>query len=209
MPGTYRELPALPVVVALAMAAFATMVLVLRRRSAVNVPRLIVSAALCSYGAGMLANSALPIYLGQPADDVPWWVNLNLVPLKNTELFDMVENAVVFVPLGLLLALIVRRSSLRRVLLLGFLTSLTMEALQFVDAITVHGGHVADVNDLCANTVGAVVGYGIFRAALLVPTVGRWAGTAAWPTGSPFRQARAATGRAIGAPGRDRRDQNS
>jgi VanZ family protein len=182
MPSSYREIPALPVVVALAAVAFATIVWALRRRAALNVPRIVVSAALCVYGAGMLANSALPIYLGKSGDGTPWWRNLNLVPLKNTELADMLENVAVFVPLGLLLALVFRGTSVRRVLLLGFLTSLAMEAVQFVNAITVHGGHVADINDLAANTVGAAVGYGVLRAALLVPAVGRWAGAAAWPS---------------------------
>lgn len=181
MSSTYREVPALPVVVALAVVAFAITLWRLRRRT-LNVPRVVVSAALCIYAAGMLANSALPIYLGKPGSDMSWWLDLNLVPFKNTEPVDMLENVAVFVPLGVLLAVVVGRTSARRVLLLGFLTSLTMEALQFINARTVHGGHVADINDLWANTGGALVGYGIFRAAMLVPAFSRRAGAAQWPT---------------------------
>lgn len=185
MPTTYREIPALPVVVALAVLAFSVMLWRLRRRAALNVPRVAVSLALCVYGAGMLANSVLPIYLGRPGGDVPWSLFVNIVPFRNTETADMLGNVAVFAPLGCALPIVLRATSARRVLLLGFLVSLTMEVLQLANAITVHGGHVADVNDLLANTVGALVGYGAFRAVQFVPVVGRWAAAATWPPSPP------------------------
>jgi hypothetical protein len=181
MPSSYRELPALPVVAALAVVALAAMLWRLHRRAALNIPRVVVSAVLCVYGAGMVANSALPIYLGKPGSGMPWWSDLNLVPFRNTEMVDMLENVMVFAPLGFLVPLVLRVKSPRRVLLYAFLTSFAMEVLQFVNARTVHGGHVADINDLWANTVGALVGYGVLRAALLLPLVRRWASAATWP----------------------------
>jgi glycopeptide antibiotics resistance protein len=99
----------------------------------------------------------------------------------NTDAFDMLENVVVFVPLGLLLPLVARVRSARGVLLCGFLISLTMEVLQLANSLTGRGGHVADINDLLANTLGTPIGYGIFRAALLLPGLDRLADTAAWP----------------------------
>jgi hypothetical protein len=91
---------------------------------------------------------------------------------------------VVFLPLGVLLPLVGQVSSARRVLLLGFLLSLTMELLQGLNAVTVHGGHIADVNDLLANTLGAPLGYGVLRLARLVPALRRWADAATWPSRS-------------------------
>jgi glycopeptide antibiotics resistance protein len=181
MPSSYHEIPVLPVVVALAAVAFAVLLWRLHRRAAMTVPRVVVSAAMCVYGAGVIGNTLLPIYVGTSGHDQPWRVYLNLTPLVGTEPMDMLQNVVVFVPLGFLLPLIAGVTSLPRVLLWGFLVSLTMEALQFVNAVTAHGGHVADVNDLLANTLGAPLGYGIFRVALLLPALGRWAGTATWP----------------------------
>jgi glycopeptide antibiotics resistance protein len=107
--------------------------------------------------------------------------------LAGTEWADMAQNVVVFVPLGVLLPLVAPVRSPGRAVLGGFLVSLTMEALQFVNAVTGHGGHVADVNDLLANTLGALVGYGVFRVGLLVPALARLARAAAWPVASRTR----------------------
>ena len=116
----------------------------------------------------MVANTLLPIHLGAADSDLPWWASVNLTPLAGTEWFDMARNVVVFVPLGLLLPLVARVRSARGVLLWGFLVSLTMEALQLV-------------NDLLANTLGAPTGYGLFRAAVLLPALAHLAGAATWP----------------------------
>ncbi len=41
---------------------------------------------MCVYGAGVVANTLLPIYLGEDDYHPPWRVFLNLTPLVNTEL---------------------------------------------------------------------------------------------------------------------------
>ena len=66
-------------------------------------------------------------------------------------------------------------------LLHGFLLGLTMEVLQLVNAVTEHGGHIADVNDLLANSLGAPLGYGLLRGALLLPPAARLVTAATWP----------------------------
>jgi glycopeptide antibiotics resistance protein len=177
------EITALPVVVPLAVVAFAVLLGHLRRRHALSVLRAIVAAVMCVYGAGVVGNTVLPVTVGGTASDLPWWSHLNLVPLVGTEPRDMLQNVVVFVPLGLLLPLVSRARSLPSVLLAGFLLSLTMEALQFLNAVVADGGHIADVNDLLANTLGAVVGCGLFRLALRLPVLGGLARAATWPTG--------------------------
>jgi glycopeptide antibiotics resistance protein len=181
MPGAYREITALPVVVPLASVAFAVLLWALHRRAGLTVPRVVVSAVACVYGAGVLANTVFPIALGKPSGDLPWSVLLNLVPLVGTEPRDMLQNVVVFVPLGVLLPLLARAHSAGRVLLAGFLLSLAMEALQFGNAVTGHGGHVADVNDLLANTLGAPLGYGAYLLGLHLPSLRRAADAATWP----------------------------
>ncbi|MDX6243018.1 MAG: hypothetical protein QOE76_741 [Frankiales bacterium] len=58
----------------------------------------------------------------------------------------------------------------------GSCSALSMELLQLLNAVTGHGGHIADVNELLANTVGAPLGYALFRVALLLPLSARVAG---------------------------------
>lgn len=178
---THQEVPTL-IVVPLGLAALAVMAWLLHRRSALTVPRLVASAVVCVYGAGIVANTLLPIYLGETGPRPPWSAFLNRVPLADTEPIDMLRNVLVFLPLGVLLPIIARVDSALRVLIYGFLLSLTMELLQLVNAVTGHGGHIADVNDLLANTLGAALGYGIFRVSLLLPPVARLASAMTWPT---------------------------
>lgn len=115
---------------------------------------------MCVYGVGVVAN---------------------LVPLAGTEPADMLQNVVVFLPLGVLLPIVARVRSALRVLLCGLLLSLSMEAVQLLNAVTGHGGHVADVNDLLANAAGALLGYGVLRCALLVPPAAQVVRATTWP----------------------------
>jgi hypothetical protein len=153
----------------------------LHRRAALTIPRVLVVAVLCVYGGGVLANSLFPIFIGKGRSGLPWWDMVNLTPLVGTDRADMLRNVVVFLPLGFLLPLVARIHSARRVLLYGFLLSLAIETAQLVQSQTGNGGHVADINDLLANTVGAPIGYGIFRVALRLPALGRLATAATWP----------------------------
>jgi hypothetical protein len=136
---------------------------------------------MCLYGGGVLANSLFPIFIGKSQGGLPWWDTVNLTPLVGTDRADMLRNVVVFAPLGFLLPLVARVHSARRVLVYGFLLSLAIETVQLVQSQIGNGGHVADINDLLANTVGTPIGYGAFRAALLLPALGRLALAATWP----------------------------
>lgn len=186
---THQEVPTL-LVVPLGVAAFAVMTWMLHRRAALTVPRLVTSAVVCVYGAGIVANTLLPNYLGDTGPRPPWSAFLNRVPLADTEPIDMLRNVLVFLPIGVLLPIFARVDSALRVLICGFLLSLTMELLQLVNAVTGHGGHIADVNDLLANTLGAVLGYGIFRVALLLPPMARLATAMTWPASTDEARAR-------------------
>ena len=184
MPNSSYVITALPVVVPLGLVAFAILLWRLYRAAALAVPRAAVLAVLCVYGAGVVANTVLPITVGGPRYAEPWQGHLNLTLLVNTDTGDMLQNVAVFMPLGFLLPLVSRVEALRQVLLCGFLVSLAMEAVQFANALLAVGGHVADINDLLANTLGAPLGYGLFRAALLVPGADRMIRAAAWPARS-------------------------
>ncbi len=92
MPRDDREITALPVVVPLAVVAFAVLLWWLHRRGALTAPRAVVAALVCGYGAGVLANTVFPIELGGSGQDLPWTVFLDLVPLADAEPRDMLQN---------------------------------------------------------------------------------------------------------------------
>ena len=183
-PDPWGQVPVLPVVVPLGVLVLAVLLWRLHRRAALTLPRLLVSAVVALYVAGVVANSLFPVFIGKDGVD-PWWLTLNLVPLVDTDVVDMLENVAVFVPLGVLLPLVARAASFPRVLLWGFLLSLAIEVLQLVNSIVSNGGHASDVNDLLANVLGAAVGYGVFRVALRLPVLRRLARSATWPLPHP------------------------
>ena len=77
-------------------------------------------------------------------------------------LFDSLGNMAFFIPLGVLLFILLehRRRAVALVVVVGALTSATVETLQYVFAL----GH-SDVSDLLFNTLGALVGAWIARLA--------------------------------------------
>lgn len=99
---------------------------------------------------------------------------LHLVPfgrkwdmwVRNEELdalyLDVMGNVVMFVPLPLVLYVVFKIKSLRLVLLIGFLTSLSIETIQYVLNIG-----VSDMDDLIFNTLGTLIGVMIIAALLL------------------------------------------
>lgn len=101
---------------------------------------------------------------------------LSLVPFRSVVHFwnkggwpmavNILGNLAVFAPLGFLLPSLrgqARRTSLTHAALAGGGVSLAIELLQYLE-----GRRVADVDDVILNLVGAVLGYGLFRAAVRI-----------------------------------------
>ncbi|WP_291055316.1 VanZ family protein [Herbiconiux sp.] len=87
-------------------------------------------------------------------------VRLNLVPLivdGPASALDAVLNVIVFVPLGLLLALTGIR--LRSVFALALALTLVIETTQYLTDL----GRTADINDVITNTAGACLGWAVAR----------------------------------------------
>lgn len=87
-------------------------------------------------------------------------LELNLIPfhLGMSGIVGMVLNLILFVPLGLAVPLLWRRSgeTLWRTAGLGFVLSLLIELSQLLNL------RVTDADDLLMNTLGTAVGYGIY-----------------------------------------------
>lgn len=91
--------------------------------------------------------------------DIPSLVttrSINLIPFyydKETtfHLKEIIENILIFIPLGLLLKM--KDLSPQKIFLLGFLLSFTYEFLQYIFSIG-----VSDITDIITNTIGAILG---------------------------------------------------
>lgn len=71
---------------------------------------------------------------------------------------DTILNIILFLPLGFFLPLLYKKyNCLSKVLLIGFLFSLSIEVIQMF------GFGRTDVNDLITNTVGSGLGYGVYK----------------------------------------------
>ena len=85
--------------------------------------------------------------------------NLNLIPFQDASIMMVVLNFILFVPYGILLPFVFNslRFSYKRVIIIGFMTSLSIEALQLF------GGRYAEIDDLLINSLGTYIGFMIFR----------------------------------------------
>ncbi|RYB95140.1 VanZ family protein [Nocardioides oleivorans] len=169
----FGEVPVLPVVVPLGAAVCLLLVWRLRSRGSFSWPRATVALALGVYAAGIVANTVFPIFRDKPARTAEWDTYLALTPVAGYGVADAVTNVVVFTPLGMLVALVLARPSWWRVVAVAAAVSLGIEVTQYVTALTLGGGHVADLNDLLFNVVGGALGHGLLAAVTRVPAVAR------------------------------------
>jgi glycopeptide antibiotics resistance protein len=169
----FGEVPVLPVVVPLAGAVFAVLAWRLHRRGLLTASRAAVALTVCVYVAGVVANTVFPIFLDKPARSARWSEFIDVTLLSGYEVVDAVTNICVFVPVGVLLPLIVPSSSWLRVLGAATAFSALIEVSQYVTAHLLGGGHIADVNDLLFNVVGAALGLLLVTALARVPVATR------------------------------------
>jgi glycopeptide antibiotics resistance protein len=160
----FGEVAALPVVAPVAAVAFGVLLWGLHRRGAMTLPRVLVAAALCVYGAGVVANTVFPIFLDMPGGVQPWSASISMRLFDDYGAADAVQNVVVFLPVGVLVPLALRTHSPWRVAAVGAVFSLFIE------------------NDLFYNALGAPLGYGLFVLVTRVPAVARLAQRTRWPS---------------------------
>jgi len=91
----------------------------------------------------------------------PWWLVVQLVPFQVPPV-SFVLNILMFVPFGVLLPLVWRRTgSVGRVLAVSLIASLAIELTQLAEWIALGNYRTVDVNDLIANTAGGLLGFAI------------------------------------------------
>ena len=119
--------------------------------------------------------AAVYLFVGMPTlQFMRFELSLTLTPFlpmiadfKNTIL-----NIILFIPLGIMLPFLWKKyNTLKATLFFGFSTSLAIELLQILTY------RATDINDLIVNTVGAVLGYFVFRTiSCIFPSVTEFAG---------------------------------
>jgi len=176
----FHELPVLPVVVPLGLVIFAVFLWRLWARRLLSIPRGALAAAVAIYAAGITANTVFPIYLDKPPRTEPWTPALALIPFVDYEVHDALINVVVFIPLGILVALVLERPVWWKVVVIALGASLAIELLQLAVQALFLGGHVADVNDLIFNVSGAAFGLGLYLLATRIPVIDRFADKFRW-----------------------------
>lgn len=183
----FAPLPVLPIVIPIGVALFTVLLLRLRRRRLMSLPRVAVAAALAVYAAGIIGNTIFPIYLNAPDSGEPWTPSLALIPFYDYEVDDAVMNMLVFVPLGILIPLLLTRPTWWKVLLTVMATSLGIESTQLAAQGLFAGGHIADVNDFLFNTTGGMVGFALFVLLARMPFTSRLVNFFRWSTPASTR----------------------
>ncbi len=123
---------------------------------------------LVLYAAGVVAITVFPIRVRSAAywTGEPWWTVLRWIP-GDVDAPSFVLNVIMFLPLGVLLPLL--RPALdaaRRLAGHAATASLAIELTQFVLGMTLGSRRAVDVNDVIANTGGALLGLLILRLAV-------------------------------------------
>jgi glycopeptide antibiotics resistance protein len=155
----HLDIPALPVLLPLGLALMGLSWVMLRRRGTVTTWRLGAMWACGWYGVAVLGATFLPLHLswGPGAGPVEMF-RIILVPFTTMREGDFVLNIVMTLPLAAVLGVLFGVRDRRRVVLAGFLLSLSIEVTQAILLVTLHCTRWADVNDLISNTLGAYLG---------------------------------------------------
>lgn len=102
----------------------------------------------------------IEVNIGKYANLTPWYKTINFIPILTIDVTTFVLNIIMFMPLGVYLPLLNKKfESLKSVAYYGFLSSVAIEGLQMMIRIICGNGRSTDINDLIANTAGAVMGY--------------------------------------------------
>lgn len=119
-------------------------------------------ALLGTYVTVLCAVVFLPFNPSLDVDSVSYAVaQTNLLPFERLDPTEFALNIALTVPLGVLL--ILRGTPLLRAMVIGAVTSVAIEAVQFLGGAVFGSIRATDVNDVMANTMGCIAGAAIVR----------------------------------------------
>ena len=120
------------------------------------------------YAAGVVAVTVFPITPHPPAywSGEPWWTMVHYIPFQ-VDASSFVLNVILFVPFGVLVPLLrPSTDAIGRLAGRAVAVSCGIELVQLVLGLTLGSRRTVDVNDLIANTLGALAGLLILRLAV-------------------------------------------
>jgi glycopeptide antibiotics resistance protein len=132
------------------------------------VRRTAAAALLFAYAAAVVGVTVFPITPRPPSywAAEPWWTVFHYVPLV-VDAASFVLNVIMFVPFGVLVPLLRPvADDYRRLAGWAVTASAGIETTQLVLGLTVGSRRTVDVNDLIANTLGAMLGLLVLRLAV-------------------------------------------
>lgn len=201
MPADQIDVPALPVMVPLGIVLMAVSWAVLRRRGPLTAWNLGATWAGCWWAVAVLGATMLPLHLGWGAFyGEPGYYRILPIPVYDMRPSDFALNIVMTLPLAGLLHVIFGVRDRFRVVLIGFLLSLTIETTQLILDLTLQGTRWADVNDLISNTLGAYLGFLAFRRLSRFPRFRRLVGKCTFRPAESENRARLGRSTRTGTP---------
>lgn len=162
-----HTIPALPVLIPLGLVLMGVSFAVLQSKGVLRTKgawRIGATWLASWYAVAVLGATMLPLDVdwGPYAGD-PQLFRIILVPILEMRPDDFLLNTIMMMPLALVLRLAFGIADRKRVVLIGFLASLAIETTQALLVLFLHGNRWADVNDLCSNTFGALLGWYVLQ----------------------------------------------
>lgn len=109
----------------------------------------------------------IDVNIGLYANQAPWYSSINFIPIITIDLKTFILNVIMLIPFGMYLPLINNKfNSAKKAAKMAFLISLSIEILQCTIGATLGSLRSSDVNDIIANTLGAVIGYKLINKLL-------------------------------------------
>lgn len=161
MPDQQFSVPALPVLGPLWVVAVVISLIVRHGRGPLTSGHVVTLVTTWTYGAAVLWVTLFPIQvaLGAAGNQAAWYEKFNWIPVLTIDPASFVLNVVMTVPVGVLVVLLWHVDRLRRSAGIGLIFSLVIEVVQTASNLLLSSGRTGDVNDLLANTLGAVLGW--------------------------------------------------
>lgn len=158
----YYRLPRWNMYILIAFLLTSAAIAVLLFKSRLSVKKKIYSAILYVYSYNVLITT---LFMRDKSDKryfklIPFTAIYNLIKEpKVINNWELIFNTLLFVPIGLLLPCVFEKCKrFRTTLLVGFCTTLIIETIQIAAKIGVF-----ETDDIITNTLGAVIGFGIYK----------------------------------------------
>lgn len=115
----------------------------------------------------------IEVNIGRYANQTPWYNTINFIPILTIDVKTFLLNVIMLIPFGMYFPFLMQtKTSVKRIAKLGFGLSLSFELVQLMIRVVLGSGRSTDINDLLANTAGAVIGLLIVRKLVKVKLFG-------------------------------------